>query len=185
VTTWQRESAPGGHQPWRLDAGMTATSFAAFLGYSEASQVLSVHQDSSGAHVAVGFRNPNGAASTAAVVHLVRVGGGTYAPWEVVGTDDTSFTLDTPRYGSTITSPVRVGGRITGVDESITVHVQQLHANGYLGSRCCLPAGGTNAAWSTTVSFAQPNDRVLIVSASTGGHLQKVQRFAVTGAKVG
>ena len=185
VTSWQRESAPGGHQPWRLDAGLTAKSFAQFLGYTQASQVLSQHSDSLGAHVAVGFRNPNGAVSTAAVVHLVRVGSGTYRPWEVVGTDDTNFTLDTPIYRTTITSPVRVGGHITGVDDNITVHVQQLHANGYLGERCCVPAGGQNAAWSATVTFARPTDQVLILSASTGGHLQTVERFAVTGAKFG
>jgi hypothetical protein len=184
VTAWQRESAAGGHQPWRLDAGLSAKAFAQYLGYTQASQVLSAHQDSTGAHVAVGFHNPNGEAVTSAVVHLVRVGSGTYQPWEVVGTDDTNFNIEDPSYGSTITSPVRVGGHITGVDESIAVHVQQLHANGFYGT-CCTPAGGNNATWSTTASFGPLTDAVLIISASTGGHVQKVERFTVTGVRRG
>jgi hypothetical protein len=80
---------------------------------------------------------------------------------------------------------VQVGGHVSGVDESITVHVQQLHANGYLGEHCCIAAGGENSPWTTTVSFQPPTDPVLIVSASTGGHIQGVERFAVTGVKSG
>jgi hypothetical protein len=94
------------------------------------------------------------------------------------------LSIDTPKYGATVTSPVRVGGRITGVDESIAVHVQQLHANGFYGS-CCTPAGGNNATWSTNVSYGPLRDLVLIISASTGGHLQQVERFTVTGVKRG
>ena len=76
-------------------------------------------------------------------MHLIRYGSGTVVPWEVVGTDDTNFSLDVPAYGAKVASPAPVGGRITGVDENIRVTVQQLHSNGTLGVTCCVPAGGT------------------------------------------
>jgi hypothetical protein len=185
VADWQQAFASGGHQPWHLDAGETALAFVRFLGYTDVDRVLSTVNDTKGAHVSVGFVTEGSNTGTAAVVHVVRYGAGQNVPWEVVGTDDTDFTLDTPAYGSVITSPVRVGGRITGVDESIRVHVQQLHSNGFLGESCCTPGGGEGSPWSTTVSFAAPTDPVLIISASTGGHLKSVERFAVTGVKRG
>ena len=48
------------------------------------------------AHVPVGIKLPNGTISTAAVIHLVLFGSGRFAPWEVVGTYDTTFTLARP-----------------------------------------------------------------------------------------
>lgn len=184
VAAWQSGDGPA-HQPWRLDAGQTALAFAHFLGYSEIDRVVSVENDARGAHIGIGFATEVSRTGTAAVVHVIRYGSGQSIPWEVVGTDDTDFTLATPRYGVAITSPVRVAGRITGVDESISVHVQQLHANGYLGERCCVAAGGQSFPWATTVSFQPPTDPVLIISASTGGHIQGVERFTVTAVKVG
>ena len=70
--------------------------------------------DGAEAYVAIGFRLPDGSPHTAADVHLVKVGTGADAPWEVVGTRDTTLTLDRPAYGSTVASPMTVGGRITG-----------------------------------------------------------------------
>lgn len=184
VAAWQQEYRSGGNQPERLNAGLTALAFARFLGYVDIDQVVASREDAQGAHVSVGFRNPDsGKLTVAAVVHLVRYGTGSDTPWEVVGTDDTDFTLTTPVYGAVVTSPMPAGGRISGVDESISVHVQQLHSNGLLGQVCCAPGGGTNEPWSTTVSFSQPTDPVLILSASTGGHVRDVERFTVTAAK--
>lgn len=37
-------------------------------------------------------------------------------PWEVVGTDNT-LTLDTPAYGATVASPVKIAVTGAGVDE--------------------------------------------------------------------
>jgi hypothetical protein len=182
VASWQAGDGAV-HQPWRLDASETALAFARFLGYPEIDRVVSVENDTRGAHIGIGFVTENARTGTAAVVHLVRYGSGRNVPWEVVGTDDTDFTLDTPHYGAAITSPVPVGGHISGVDENIRVRVQQLHANGYLGERCCIAAGGVDSRWTTTVSFAPPTDPVLIISASTGGHVQGVERFAVTGVE--
>ena len=73
-------------------------------------------------------------------------------------------------------SPLSVHGRISGVDESIKIHVQQLHASGYLGEFCCVPGGGQDSPWDAVVNYAAPTDPVLIVSASTGGHVRNVER---------
>jgi len=185
VAAWQASYRDGGHQPWHLDANETALAFARFLGYTSITKAVWQRTDAAGAHVAVGFVTEGASTATAAVVHLVRYGSGSDVPWEVVGTDDDEFAITTPVDGVAVTSPLGVGGRISGVDESIKVQVVQLHANGALGTFCCVPAGGMGSPWHATVAFAHPTDPVLIVSASTGGHVQNVERFTVTGVRAG
>lgn len=183
VAAWQSSYRTGGQQPWHLDPGQTVLSFTNFLGYTNVDTVIGTRMDASGAHVSVGFNNPNGKPVTAAVVHLVRFGTGTDAPWEVVGTDDTDFSMTKPHYGAIATSPAAVGGLITGVDENIKVEVLQHSSQGPIGQFCCLPAGGTASPWNTTVSFQGAADAVLTIAASTGGHLAPVERFTVTGVE--
>ncbi|MDQ1441882.1 MAG: hypothetical protein QOG97_2110 [Acidimicrobiaceae bacterium] len=187
ANAWQASHQATGVQPWHLDPGMTALSFTGFLGYADITTVYGVRTDSTGAHVTVGFPNPNGAPVNAAVVHLRRFGTAADAPWEVVGTDDTAdFSLTTPptpRYGTVVKSPLTVGGAINGVDESIRVQVLQVSSTTPLGVFCCQPAGNSGAPWSAAVSFKGATDKVLIVAASTGGHLATVERFTVTGVR--
>ena len=185
VRAWQASYESGGHQPWHRSPDLTATAFAAFLGYTDLTQVVGSTVSGGDAHVAVGIKRPDGTISTAAVIHLVPFGSGRYAPWEVVGTDDTTFTLDRPAYGSTVSSPVRVGGAITGVDESIRVTVHTLRAQGPVGVYCCQAAGGTRSPWSASVTFHVTPGQVITIAAATGGHVAAVERFAVTGARVG
>jgi hypothetical protein len=185
VRAWQASYASGGHQPWHRSPDSTATAFAAFLGYTDVTQVASRTVSSGDAHVAVGIKLPDGRVSTAAVIHLVLFGSGQFAPWEVVGTDDTTFTVDHPGYGSTVSSPVRVGGTITGVDESIRVAVRTLQAQEPAGAYCCQPAGGTRSPWSASVAFDVTSGQVITIAAATGGHVAATERFAVTGASVG
>lgn len=182
VAAW-RDS---GNRPEFADAGKTALAFAQFLGYTDVNLVISSTSDDKGEHVTVGSVVPDTDQKTpAAVVHLVRYDAKPGAPWEVVGTDDTDFALTTPAYGATIASPLSVGGRITGIDESITVRVVQLHANGALGVQCCIAAGGQDSPWSGSVTFSNPTDPVLMVAASTGGHTRAVERFTVNGVRAG
>lgn len=183
VAAWQASYRSGGHQPWHLDAGQTAVAFAAYLGYTEVNKVVGVTSNSTGAHVAVGFGAGDSAPRnvTSAVVHLVRWGTGPYIPWEVVGTDDTTFSLTAPAYGSGVHTPFTVGGAITGVDENINVRALNLASSAPVGTYCCIPAGGSNSPWKATLAVtAQPNG-VLTVAASTGGHVAGVERFTVTG----
>jgi hypothetical protein len=183
---WRTAYRASGARPEFADAGRTAVAFAQFLGYTEIDRVVTTRTDAKGAHVSVGALIPDtDRTSTAAIVHLVRFTTGADAPWVVVGTDDTNFALTAPAYGRGIQSPLPVGGTITGVDESIRVHVQQLHGNGYLGEACCIPAGGQGSPWSGTLTFAPPTDPILMVSASTGGHIRGVERFTVNGVRAG
>lgn len=184
---WQTNAEPGGHSPWHLDAVGTASFFVEnYLGFSDVNTVVRVTNDAQGAHVAMGYVIPSGKKATAAVVHLVRMGTGSDAPWEVVGTDDdpSSFTITQPRYGSLVTSPVVVGGSITGVDESIHVRMLTVGETSPLGDSCCNPAGGDQSPWGVTVTFRPGHDRVATIVAATGGHLQTVERFVVTGVRI-
>lgn len=182
---WQQAYRDGGHQPWHLDAGLVAQRFTqSYLGYQEVDRVLREVISGDQAWVDVGFRLPNGKTSTAAVLHLVKIGSGSDAPWEVVGTKDSTLSLTTPRYGATVTSPMAVGGRITGVDESLVIRVLRLGA-GEVGRSPGIPAGGQNSPWATTMPFDAPAGSVLTIAVSTGGHVAAVERFAITGVRVG
>jgi len=182
---WQREALPGGHQPWRLDAGTTAVAFSRqYLGFGEINRVVRTRATAADAHVSVGYRI-EGQTGTAAVVHLVRIGSGPTAgrPWEVVGTDDTpSFSLTRPPYGSSVSGTITAGGRIAGVDESIRVTARQL--TGVVGSYCCRPAGAA-APWSVPLRLTSTHPGPITIVASTGGHLTAVERFAITGVHPG
>jgi hypothetical protein len=136
---------------------------------------------SEGAYVGVGYRDPNRAAHTSAVLFLVRFGPDADSPWEVVGSDDTTFSLEQPAYGSQVQSPMLVGGHITGVDENIRVAVRSLGSSSPVGGSCCQPAGGNGTAWAMSVPFSAPAGTVLTIVATTGGHLQTVERFAIQG----
>ena len=181
---WQQDYRQGGHQPWHLDAAATALGFAGYLGYGDVDKVVRSTVDGREAYVAVGTALPNGSPHTAADVHLVRMGTGTDAPWEVVGTRDTTLTLDRPGYGSTVASPMTVGGRITGVDEQVVVTLHALSGD-LLAEPAAVPTGGVRSPWSVPVRFSGAAGRTVTVAAATGGHVAAVERFAVTGVRIG
>jgi hypothetical protein len=177
---WLAGYRTGGSQPWHADAGQTALSFTrGYLGFTEISLVTSSRTDALGAHIGVGYRNPAGALATAAVLHLVRYGPSADSGWEVVGSDDTSFSLEQPAYGSAVSSPITASGHITGVDESIRLAVRNQAGQLVGGPAQPIPAGGQAQPWHGTVPFT--GDGVLTIVASTGGHLQAVERFAIQG----
>ena len=186
VEEWQAAHATNGSQPWHLDAEDTASLFTTqFLGFTEVDRVLGSTVDGDDAHVTVGYSldQEGGGLATAAVIHLRRFGSGPEAPWEVVGTQDSDLTLTTPAYGSSATSPLTVGGLISGVDESLRVQVRQPSSPAPLGEACCDPAGGEAMPWQSTVTFSGATDPALTVVVSTGGHVQDVERFAITALR--
>jgi len=186
VRVWQASYASGGHQPWHLNPARTAIAFTqGYLGFTRINKPLALRMSGGDARLTVGFTRPDGHVSAAAVIHLVKYGSGANVPWEVVGTDDTTLTLDIPAYGGTATSPVRIGGKITGVDESLRAEVHQLGARGPVGSYCCQPAGGQASPWSLSVRFHATPGHVITIVVHTGGHVAAVERFAVTGARAG
>jgi hypothetical protein len=186
VRAWQASYASAGHQPWHLDADQTALAFTAgYLGFSQISKVAAHAISGGDARVTIGFTLPNGRVSHAAVIHLVKFGPGKDSPWEVVGTDDTTLTLDIPAYGGTPSSPVTIGGKITGVDENLRAEVHQLASSSPVGSYCCQPAGGQATPWSLTVPFHAAPGQVITIVVHTGGHVAAVEQFAITGVRVG
>ncbi|HEU5268999.1 MAG TPA: hypothetical protein VFU36_03675, partial [Jatrophihabitans sp.] len=133
-----------GHGQPAGDAPTTALAFTRqYLRFTEIDTVTSSRYDEQGAHIGVGYRNPAGRLATAAVLHLVQYPGSVV--WEVVGSDDTTLTLEQPAYGSTVRSPVTIGGHITGVDENI--HVMLRFRTGVDGDTAGVPAGGQNTPW--------------------------------------
>ena len=71
VQAWQQSNSSGGHQPWHLDAGLTAQAFVTgYLGFTEIDTVIHTSIDPSGAHVAIGFVTTGTSTSTAAVIHI-------------------------------------------------------------------------------------------------------------------
>jgi hypothetical protein len=143
VARWQLAHHEGGTQPGHLDASATATAFTTgYLGFTELDRVTSTEEAGSDAKIGVGRALPAGTNSAAAVVHLARWGAEPDAPWKVVGTRDTTLTLDRPAYGAVVTSPPAAGGMITGVDESLRVQVCRPGTETPLGGSCCVPAGG-------------------------------------------
>jgi hypothetical protein len=184
ANAWLTSYQAGGHQPWHGDPAQTALAFSSgYLGYQNINTTYGTRLDDTGAHVTVGFDNPNGQPVKAAIVHLRKFGITPEAPWEVVGTDDTDFSLMSPKYGVTVISPLRVGGSITGVDESIKVQVLQPSSTARLGQTPGLAAGGVASSWSTSVTFRGATDGVITVAASTGGHVAPVERFTVTAVR--
>ncbi|WP_458688447.1 hypothetical protein [Nocardia tengchongensis] len=181
AAAWQQDSASG-HQPWHLDPAATAQSFTQhYLGFTSLDKIVKVATEGDQSRVSVGFGNPNGAAVVAAVIHLVRLGHGGTAPWEVVGTEDAALTLTTPRYGATVHSPIVVGGTITGVDESLRVRVLRSDRDQPVGQSTPIPAGGAGSPWTATVSVPDACPATLTIVVATGGHVADVERFAVTG----
>jgi hypothetical protein len=183
VTAWQQASRDRGAQPWHLDPAATAVGFAAHLGYANIDRALRSTVDGNDAYVAVGYRLPDGTPHSAAEVHLVKVGTGADAPWEVAGTRDTTLTLTRPAYGATVTSPLTAGGRITGADERVVVTLHTRTAT--LPASAAVAAGGQQTPWSVPITFQAAAGTLLTVAAATGGHSAAVERFAVTAVRVG
>ena len=186
VQAWQRAYRADGSGGWHRSAGRTALEFArSYLGYTEVDRTTSRAGTADDVRVGVGWGDPSGRDVTVGVVHLLRFGTGADAPWEVVGTKDTVLSLTTPRYGSTVSGAFWVGGRITGVDESLVVEVRALPSGDVLAAPAPLPAGGEDTPWRTRVGVHAAAGTVLTVSVSTGGHLMGVEAFAVTGVRTG
>jgi hypothetical protein len=184
AAAWQRAYRANGSQPWHVDPGLTALGFAGgHLGFAAVNEETSRRIVGREAWIGVGYERPDGRAATAAVVHLARMGAGGDAPWEVVGTRDSTLSITSPAYGARVSSPVTAGGRITGVDESLRVAVIDTDGR-TLGRVDGIPAGGEGTPWSATVSYARPAGAIVTVVVSTGGHVAEVERFAVTAVRV-
>jgi hypothetical protein len=176
---WENVDGPNGHSPWHADAKATALFFVTgYLQFNDITEVTSADIRSTVAIIGVGFGLPGGDKHTASLLRLVRYGDDT-GPWEVVSATAQDFSIDSPKYGEIVTSPVTVTGRITGVDASLTVAVRSI--DGMVDVSDPIPAGGDNAAWTTIVPYSDRQHGVLTIVASVGGGLAAHGTFAVTG----
>jgi hypothetical protein len=181
---WLRDGAITGDAPWHADPKTTALLFAqSYLGFYEIDRTTTVTEHADEAEVGVGYALPSGESVTAATIHLVRFGTAPNAPWEVVGSLDDALTLSAPQYGSTVGTVIEAGGTITGVDESLQLQVRQSTQEDVLADYCCVPAGGESRPWSATFSTSPPHPGALTLVVWTGGHVARVEKFAVTGLR--
>jgi hypothetical protein len=186
AAAWQTESLSNGSQPWRLDAAQTALTFAStHLGYTEMNRVTSRQIVGDEAWIGVAGTPPEGRTVSAAVLHLARIGVGPLdgRPWEVVGSRDTLLTLTTPRYGSVVGHTIVVGGRISGVDESLVIQVRD-RAGTVLARKQGIPAGGVETPWQVTLTLPSGSAGLVTIAVSTGGHIADVEKFAITAVTV-
>jgi hypothetical protein len=181
---WLREDAAAGDAPWHADPTTTALLFAQdYLGFAEIDRTTTVTEHVDEAWVGVGYALPDGESTTAATIHLARFGTDANAPWEVVGSLDDVLTVSTPPYGGIAGTVIEAGGIITGVDESLHLQVRQSTEENVLGDYCCVSAGGESRPWSATVSTSPPQPGALTLVVWTGGHVAKVEKFAITGLR--
>lgn len=186
AAAWQAEGSTDGSQAWRLDPARTALRFAAtHLRYREMNRVTSREIAGEEAWIGVAGTPPEGRTVSAAVLHLARIGVGPLAdrPWEVVGSRDTLLTLTTPRYGSVVGSTIVVGGRISGVDESLVVQVLD-RAGTVLTRKDRIPAGGVETPWQVTLVVPSSAAGLVTIAVSTGGHIADVEKFAITAVTI-
>jgi Immunoglobulin-like domain of bacterial spore germination len=175
--------ADEGHSPWHADAEATALAFTqGFLGFADIDLVTSRDVRADEAWIGVGFQGED-ATVTAAVVHLRRFGPSSDAPWEVVGTRDTDLTLDRPDYGSTVSSPVVVGGSVTGLEGSLTVSVRQVSAPEPLGGVADLVITPQTSAWDAEIPYAGATDPALTIVVSLRSDAREAARFAITAVR--
>lgn len=179
AAAWQTAYRSGGTAPWHVDPDQTALSFTqGYLGFQGIDTVTSHQVDGIDAHVGVGAK---ASGTTAAVIHLRRLGGDQDSPWEVVGSTDTNaLTIPVPKYGSVGSSPLSAGG---AAGSAVHVWVRGLSSESALGDSCCARASGQK--WSATVSYHSGSDQVLTVVAATGVSGTTVERFAITGVRTG
>jgi len=204
VRAWRRAQRATGSDPQhRLDPVVTALEFTrGALGFTAVDRVTSVRTSTDDALVGVGWADGAGTVLTVATLRLTRLGDGAVgdgdgavgdgdgdgdgadgAPWVVTGTTDTSTVFTRPRPGETVTSPLTVAGRLSGVDEALRVLVTGPGGR-TLGTAGPLALGGRDQIWTATVPLAPtPAGALLMITVSTGGHVGEVEWFAVTSAR--
>ncbi len=146
-------TADHGSRPWAADQTSVAAHFVTdYLGLS------GVTADKACATCTkVLLTGSNG--RTVGTVHLVGNGGNTRngPPYSVGSVDGGDLTVTTPAAGGVVGSPLHVSGRVTGVDESILLHL--ISATGRDLASTSTPAGSalpwqasltwTDRSWST------------------------------------
>jgi len=189
VEAWRRHRlAVGGSPHHRLDPAQTALEFTrGALGLTSVDRITYVQADGrgrgdDGCVVGVGLR-AEAADLTVARLRLARLGSGPDAPWVVTGTLDADA-VERPAYGADVTSPLEVGGRLTGADEALRVLVTGPGGTTLARSEP-FALGGVEQPWRVSLELAAaPPGALLAVAVITGGHVADVEWLAVTAARL-
>lgn len=162
----------GGSQPWHLDPKQTALLFVnGFLQAPEVDVVMvSTAETTSvgvGRKVTLGRKMADGKLREVTVVHLVRLGSGSTAPYAVTRAAGTyTLKISSPGIAAPVRSPLRVRGTIDGVHQSVRVELRAPSRTAPISAPAAGP-GSATTGWQTTVSFAAPASGVGTLVART------------------
>jgi hypothetical protein len=157
--SWEASNGPA-KQSWMLSPTSQAQLFIAdFVQEPAVALVVSSNETGKTATVTLG-RTFTDAGSDHVVsvttVHLVRFG----KAWLVTDAVDPArqLSITSPAAGTTVTSPLTVSGPQYGVDEAIQVDVRSMSGRDTIGSSAQASFGQGTPPWSTSLSFAVPQD---------------------------
>ena len=177
-----RAAAAEGHQPWHADAAGTAALFTtSFLGFTEIDEITSTDVRADEAWIGVGYREEAGRPPvTSAVVHLVRFGPHADSPWRWSAPATPASRWTPPATGPASRHRPRSAARSRAWTSAWSCRCASRRRGP--ARRGPVRAGGRRGLpWQTTVAWSGASDPALTVVVWTGGHVQDVERFAVTG----
>jgi len=155
----QAAQRSGNIQSWHSDPAQTALRFMGYLQAPEVDKVTGNEKETTsvgaGRKVSLGRKMADGSVATVTVVHLVRLGGGSTAPYAVTVAGAYQLAITQPEIAAPVRSPLLVRGTVLGVDQSVRVEVRTPS----LATPVSAPAaamGGSAKPWETSVSFAAP-----------------------------
>jgi len=165
------------------DAEAAALAFVRSLGLAQIDLVTGTGANGDQqAQVGVGFRDPDGIERTVAVLRLRQLGSVSPPSWEVVDSaqsTDSRLRLTDPAAGASVHPPLRISGRLSGVDETVQVVVRSLPALTVLGTADAGPITGTDVPWAATVALSAESPGPALIEVITSGSLSPVQSLAV------
>ncbi len=158
AAAWQR--AGSGSAAWHLDPALTALAFLRYLQAPEVDTVMATGPEmtsvGAGTSVTMGRRMANGMLRPVTVVHMVRLGTGSTAPY-VVTRAAGAYTLKitSPGLAAPVRSPLAIRGTVDGVHQSIRVELRTPARSAPISVPATAMGSGTTG-WSTTLSFPAP-----------------------------
>jgi hypothetical protein len=155
----QAAQRSGNIQSWHREPAQTALRFMGYLQAPEVDKVIATERETTslgaGRKVSLGRKMADGSIRTVTVVHLVRLGSGSTAPYAVTVAGGYQLAITQPEIAAPVRSPLLVRGTVLGVDQSVRVEVR-IPSVATPISAPAAAMGGTGKPWQTSVSFVAP-----------------------------
>jgi hypothetical protein len=153
---WQKSGT--GSEAWHLDPRQTALRFLRYLQAPEVDTAITNEAETTsvgaGRKVTLGRKMADGTLRAVTVVHLVRLGTGSTAPYAVTRAAGAyTLKISSPGIAAPVRSPLTVTGTIDGVHQSIRVELRTPAGATPISAPAAGP-GSATTGWSTAVSFA-------------------------------